>query len=153
MDRGRADAAEVLDEAMRVDETVRKVDSIEVDEATLQIVERKLDDHRGAIAEFYGIDLSGREGASFLRYREGGFYRRHIDCGDVPSWPEASRRRIAVVVFLNASFAGGALRLFGDELSDVQPRAGALVAFPADLPHEVLRVESGTRDTVVDWYY
>jgi predicted 2-oxoglutarate/Fe(II)-dependent dioxygenase YbiX len=27
------------------------------------------------------------------------------------------------------------------------------VAFPADVPHEVLPVTAGVRDVVVDWFY
>jgi predicted 2-oxoglutarate/Fe(II)-dependent dioxygenase YbiX len=33
------------------------------------------------------------------------------------------------------------------------PRAGTLVAFPSDVPHEVLPVTSGLRDAVVDWFF
>ena len=153
MDRGVVEAAEVLDDAMRLDETVRRVDSIEVDAPTIDFVERALDRERDAVSQFFGVALTGREGTSFLRYRQGGFYKRHIDCGDVPGWPDAARRRIAVVVFLNASFTGGSLRLFSDPPVDIHPAAGSLIAFPADLPHEVTPVERGVRDTMVDWFY
>jgi predicted 2-oxoglutarate/Fe(II)-dependent dioxygenase YbiX len=55
---------------------------------------------------------------------------------------------------------GGSLRLYGgsygaaaSEALDIPPRAGMLVAFPSDLPHEVLPVTAGIRDAVVDWFY
>jgi predicted 2-oxoglutarate/Fe(II)-dependent dioxygenase YbiX len=53
------------------------------------------------------------------------------------------------------------LRLF-DETRDsgeadmatiVRPTEGTIVAFPAATLHEVLPVDAGTRDVVVDWYY
>ena len=68
------------------------------------------------------------------------------------SWPEAARRSVAVVLFLNGDFEGGLLRLFAGETIEIAPQAGLLVAFPADLLHEVT-VVSGTRDAVVDWFY
>ena len=50
---------------------------------------------------------------------------------------------------------GGILRLFPDEADpiDVLPTRGTLVAFPADMPHEVTPVTSGRRDAIVDWFY
>jgi hypothetical protein len=35
----------------------------------------------------------------------------------------------------------------------VRPVTGLMAAFPATLSHEVLPVLSGTRDSVVDWFY
>ena len=35
----------------------------------------------------------------------------------------------------------------------VVPQAGLLVAFSADVLHEVTEVRAGTRDTIVDWFY
>jgi predicted 2-oxoglutarate/Fe(II)-dependent dioxygenase YbiX len=45
------------------------------------------------------------------------------------------------------------LRLYEPESRDIVPRAGTLVAFPSDVPHEVLHVTSGLRDAVVDWFF
>jgi predicted 2-oxoglutarate/Fe(II)-dependent dioxygenase YbiX len=69
---------------------------------------------------------------------------------------------VALVVFLNTSrdsglegeFSGGVLRLFLPQQDlDVSPEAGLLIAFPADVLHEVTEVRGGTRDTIVDWFY
>jgi predicted 2-oxoglutarate/Fe(II)-dependent dioxygenase YbiX len=154
VDAGVADPSEVLEDELRVDTGVRRTSSVDVDDATLAFVERALDDYRGRIAEFHDAVLTSREGAGFLRYPAGGFYRRHRDRGASPDWPGAARRRITVVVFLNDDFSGGALRLFPDrdEPITIQPRAGTLVAFDAAMSHEVLRVDSGVRDTIVDWF-
>ena len=54
----------------------------------------------------------------------------------------------------SGDFDGGMLRLYVDEEPlDVRPEEGLLVAFPADVLHEVTVVRAGTRDAVVDWFY
>ena len=152
MDAGVADHAEVLDQAMETRDAVRRAVSIEVDDGCVRDVESRLDARREAVAAFYGVMLTAREGAGFIRYPDGGFYAPHRDRADVPSWPDAARRRIALVAFLND--ATGTLRLHVDGAPvDVIPREGLLVAFPADTLHEVTMVRGGVRDVVVDWFY
>jgi predicted 2-oxoglutarate/Fe(II)-dependent dioxygenase YbiX len=156
MDGGSIDTAEVLDEAVEVRPDARRASSVDVSQATITLVEALFDDERNAIARFFDAELGGREGAGFLRYTEGDFYRPHRDCAELPSWPDAARRHIALVAFLNGGndFEGGILRLFGGERTvDVRPAGGLLVAFPADVLHEVTMVRRGTRDVVVDWFY
>lgn len=154
MDRGAADEAEVLDLAIISRPAVRRARAIEVDRSALDAVEGRLDRCRRAISDYYAVPLVEREGAGFIRYPEGGFYRAHRDRADDPSWPDAARRSIAAVVFLNDDFEGGLLRLFvGRESLDITPEEGLLVAFPADVLHEVTVVARGTRDAVVDWFY
>jgi predicted 2-oxoglutarate/Fe(II)-dependent dioxygenase YbiX len=161
MDRGVAEAAEVLQGSAAVDRRARDATVIDVDPTTLTEVEAALDARRDAIAAFFGIALTEREGAGFLRYTTGGFYGPHRDWTGTSAWPAAARRRIALVVFLNSSrespgqgeHAGGTLRIFDDEIRDVLPREGCLVAFEATLLHEVLPVRTGIRDVIVDWFY
>ena len=117
------------------------------------------------MARHFGLSLTAREGAGFVRYLEGGFYRPHVDRAESPAWPDAARRQVAAVVFLGSSttadeagcFDGGTLRLYAGDaesaLVDVVPRRGTLVAFPATMLHEVTVVQRGVRDAVVDWYY
>lgn len=152
MDVGVPDDAEVLEEAFARRDAIRLAVSIEIDEGVVRDVEARLDAARQAIADFFDVSLTDREGAGFIRYPEGGFYAPHRDCADVPSWPDAARRRIALVVFLND--ASGTLRLFLDNSPvDINPREGLLVAFPADTLHEVTVVQDGVRDAIVDWFY
>jgi SM-20-related protein len=163
MDAGVPEEAEVLDEGFEIQEDVRRATQIEVDEAVLAMVETTIDAMRDPIASFYGVTLWSREGASILRYQTGGFYRPHVDRAHVPSWPLTEQRQITVVLFLESSreadpsggFDGGILRLFPDkgEPIDIVPKGGTLVAFPAEMRHEVTRVTAGCRDTVVDWFY
>jgi predicted 2-oxoglutarate/Fe(II)-dependent dioxygenase YbiX len=163
MDRARPEPGEVLGDTLAHRDDVRRVALLDVDEAAIAFVEHRLDGWRDAIASFFALPLATREGSGFLRYEAGGFYAPHRDRGDVPAWPDAARRRVALVVFLNGShdagagghFTGGVLRLFldGPEPVAIVPREGLLVAFPADALHEVTRVEDGVRDAVVDWFY
>jgi predicted 2-oxoglutarate/Fe(II)-dependent dioxygenase YbiX len=161
MDDGVEEAAEVLDAQIERRDRVRRAASIDIDERIRTDVEGRLDAARAVIASFHGVRLGPREGAGFIRYPDGGFYRPHRDRAAAPAWPDAARRRIAVVVFLNSSsgrpaagFSGGTLRLFVDASPvDVHPQTGLLVAFPADALHEVTAVCGGPRDAIVDWFY
>ena len=163
MDHGASDPAEVLEDAIEHQDHVRRTLSIDVPEAVLARVERTFEEARDRLSALSGMTLGLREGTGFLRYLPGGFYRPHRDRGDVPSWPGAARRQLAVVVFLNSArdggeaegFTGGVLRLYtaGGDAIDVVPVEGMLVAFPATVLHEVTRVGDAVRDAVVDWFY
>ena len=160
MDEGVEEVAEVLAGALARGDAVRRAALIEIDESLRIGLETRFDAQRDAIAAFHGVRLGAREGAGFIRYPEGGFYRPHRDRASAPDWPDAASRRIALVLFLNSSgegdrggFSGGTLRLYVDATPiEVRPQAGLLVAFPADALHEVTPVRGGTRDTVVDWF-
>jgi len=168
MDRGAADPAEIAGAQIVTQESVRRTSSIEIDPGVRGWLERRLDEMRPAIEQALHRPLGQREGVGLLRYRAGGFYRPHRDRGTVAGWPAAARRAASVVVFLNGSrtngpaggeigeFDGGLLRLCPDSAEtpvDITPSAGLLVAFPAEVLHEVLPVRTGTRDAAVDWFY
>lgn len=160
MDQGAVEAAEILDGTITLDEEVRRVGVIDVPTSAMQEVEQLLDATRDAVGRFFGLSLTTREGVNFLRYHKGGFYLPHVDRADSESWPDAARRRVALVVFLNGSaappgpgeFSGGELCLIEARV-DVVPREGLLVAFDAGTLHEVAPVAEGTRDVIVDWFY
>jgi predicted 2-oxoglutarate/Fe(II)-dependent dioxygenase YbiX len=162
MDGGTREDAEVLERGIRSQSLVRNAALVEPPDPLIEAVEARFDSCRGQVAGALGFEVGDREGAGFIRYPEGGFYRAHRDRGDDPQWADASRRAIALVLFLNTSreaspggdFDGGVLRILGSGGTvDVLPEAGTLVAFPADVLHEVTEVRGGTRDTVVDWFY
>lgn len=161
MDRGNAAPAEIFDGAYVVDRRVRDVLDVEVAEGILKAVEARVTAARAEVGRFFGLTLTRSEGPGFLRYRPGGFYRRHRDRSSETA--AIGERLVSLVVFLNSAndppggkgFRGGALRLYpqeGEPPVDVRPRAGLVVAFPADMPHEALTVVGGVRDVVVDWY-
>lgn len=150
MDLGDADTAEVLADVIEEELDVRRAASVDVESAIIDLVEQRLDAAVEQVAAFFGAPIRGREGAGFLRYPDGGFYRPHRDRGTVAAWPGAARRLVTAVVFLNnAEFTGGLLRVDG---VDVVPERGLFAAFPAATLHEVTPVRGGVRDTVVDWY-
>ncbi len=171
MDRGRPESAEVLlasgdgQDGVDVRDQVRRAGAVEVSAGVRAEVERLLDEQLPTMAAFFGVDLLEREGSGFVRYGPGGFYRQHQDWAELPAWPDAARRQIAAVLFLNSAreadplgeFDGGQLHLYSDDPTlpptAVVPREGTLVAFPARQWHEVTAVRGGTRDVVVDWYY
>jgi len=154
MDAGAATLAEIVADDYRVDEEARRAFDVEVGDDVINEVQHAIGRIRPEIAEVFGIALRGDEGPGFLRYRIGGFYRRHLDFS--PEWDERFPRRISVVVFLTSAgeqCEGGSLRVYLPEVREVAPRAGTLVAFRSEVPHEVLPVTSGVRDVVVDWFF
>jgi SM-20-related protein len=165
MATGVSHDAEVLDEASEIRQEARRAADVDVPEDVLALVESCLDSYRDAIGAFHARALHEREGAGFLRYDAGGFYGPHVDRADLPSWPDAAQRSVTVVLFLNSSqetdaagdFTGGRLRIFPAGPSgaavDIAPTRGLLVAFPAEMVHEVTVVTSGRRDAVIDWFY
>jgi predicted 2-oxoglutarate/Fe(II)-dependent dioxygenase YbiX len=154
MERGEPTPAEVHANGFVVDRQVRRTLEVDVDSTTAEEVERSIAGVCKPVARFFGIPLSGDEGPGFLRYLPGGFYRRHCDVlsdadGEFP-------RCVSVVMFLTSAgeqCEGGALRIYQPEAFDIAPKAGTLVAFPSDVPHEVLPVTAGVRDVVVDWFF
>lgn len=154
MDRAPASPAEVYADGFRVDESARRAFDVEVEDALVQDVQRAIDTARAEVAQFFDIPLTADEGPGFLRYTCGGFYREHQDVA--PEGDEQFPRRISLVVFLTTAgeeCEGGSLRLYSPDAVDIAPRAGMLVAFPSDTPHEVLPVTAGVRDAIVDWFY
>lgn len=88
------------------------------------------------------------EGQAFelLRYRTGGYYRRHTDSFKrVP-------RSLSCSFALNDDFDGGAWAFF-DGSHTLQPPKGSIVLFPSNFmfPHEILEVTNGIRYAVVTW--
>ena len=160
MDAGAGAPAQVLN-----DGPGRRAIDVDVSDDVIAVVESCLDAHRDRIAAFFQMTLRGREGAGFLRYVAGGFYGPHVDRAEMPSWPDAARRALTIVLFLNSSreadatgeFSGGCLRVFprgrAEGQVDVVPKAGMLAAFPSCILHEVTPVIDGCRDAVIDWYY
>jgi predicted 2-oxoglutarate/Fe(II)-dependent dioxygenase YbiX len=160
MDAGAGEQAHVLN-----DGGGRFAIDVDVSDDVIDFVESRLDAQGDRIAAFFRMTLRGREGAGFLRYEAGGFYGAHVDRAEMPSWPDAARRALTIVLFLNSSrevdatgdFSGGCLRVFPGGLAEspvgIVPKAGTLVAFPSSTPHEVTPVVAGCRDAVVDWFY
>ena len=154
MGRGELTPAEVHANGFVVDREVRRTMEVDVDSATAEEVERSIATLCTRASQFFGISVSRDEGPGFLRYLAGGFYRRHCDV--LSESDEEFPRRISVVMFLTTAgeqCEGGALRIYRPDAFDIAPKAGTLVAFRSDVPHEVLPVTAGVRDVVVDWLF
>lgn len=89
----------------------------------------------------------------FAEYHPGDGYGCHTDT--VMGGQPPIRHDISVTLFLNApdSYTGGELRLHlpGGQIQDVKCEAGAALAYPTTLVHEVLPVRSGIRRVAVFW--
>lgn len=155
MDAGILEAAEVVDDGYALQQEVRQSSYVEVTAPIQTWIDARLIEARVAAAMHFGVRLERNEGAGLLRYAHSGFYRRHVDAAPGGEWP----RVISIALFLNgaggSSFSGGTLRLYppGREPFDIIPETGLLIAFPSDVPHEVLPVAGGARDVAVDWCY
>ena len=155
----------------RLDEEHRRTLRVAVPEATVEAIHERLRGARADLEAWFRVTVDPRcERPQFLVYPEGGYIRRHSDGAEqssAPAW--LRRRRISLVLLVNdhsdaeaeGTFAGGALTFYG--LVSATPRgkavgfplaaeAGTLVAFPADMVHEVTPVTRGRRLSVVSWF-
>ena len=101
--------------------------------------------------------------AHYFRYPTGGFVGPHRDRSANNDDPREVRWRMAsLVLFLNSDappdgFDGGALIVYVPQIHGrtipltIHARTGALALFDPGLVHEVTRVRSGTRYTMVAW--
>jgi predicted 2-oxoglutarate/Fe(II)-dependent dioxygenase YbiX len=164
MDEAPQTPAEIFRDGYCVDETVRHSTEVEVDTATLNLLQQAIATLQPTLSLQFAVPIAGFEGVGLLRYRAGGLYRPHRDV--LPATAGFAERRLSLVLFVTSSATnegsageeccvGGALRVFTDDVgesyTDILPRAGTLVAFPATLLHEVRPVIAGVRDVAVDW--
>ena len=104
MDAGLVENAEVLADGIHVDVRARTAALVEPAPDLVRSIEARLESSRNTVAAL-GIALGEREGAGFIRYPAGGFYRPHVDRGGGADWEPAARRAVALVLFLNGSRA------------------------------------------------
>jgi predicted 2-oxoglutarate/Fe(II)-dependent dioxygenase YbiX len=151
-------------EAGTVDESQRRARTVEVPAATSTRIWARLVDVRPALEEHFDLTLGEPEPPQFLTYRPGGFQVPHHDAESASTGPD---RLITVVLFLNDrsealegdGYSGGSLVLYGllgpssiEHGFPVGGNRGQLVAFRADMLHEVKPVTTGLRHTVVGWF-
>lgn len=104
-----------------------------------------------AIAEYNSLfpssTISIDTGYDLLRYREGEFYRQHVDSfKDRP-------RAISCSFSLNDDYEGGEFAFFDREIK-VKADKGDAIMFPSNFmyPHEILTVTSGVRYSIITWF-
>jgi predicted 2-oxoglutarate/Fe(II)-dependent dioxygenase YbiX len=157
--------------ASEVDTRVRKTASADVSADGSALVERALTGIRPDVARHFDVELHAQQPLDFLFYKPGDFFEAHADGGASSSGdtPHVAARRVSAVIFLNdasaaepappGQFSGGALtfKLLDDPRASqagfpLEAEAGLLVAFRAELIHEVTTVTSGERFTVVAFF-
>lgn len=91
-------------------------------------------------------------GYTALRYREGGYFKTHVDV--TRDHPVLGHRRLSGVYFCNDDFEGGDL-VFPRQDLVVKPESGLMVLFPSGFthPHESTTITKGTKYSIVSWYF
>jgi predicted 2-oxoglutarate/Fe(II)-dependent dioxygenase YbiX len=154
-----------------IDTRVRKTASADVGADAGALVEHALVSVRPDVARHFGVELHAHQPLDFLVYQTGDFFEAHADGGASSSGdtPHVTARRVSAVIFLNdashdvpapaGQFSGGALtfQLMDDPRTahagfPLHAEAGLLVAFRAELVHEVTTVTSGERFTIVAFF-
>lgn len=104
-----------------------------------------------AIAEYNSLfpssTISIDTGYDLLRYREGEFYKQHVDSfKDRP-------RSISCSFSLNDDYEGGEFAFFDREIK-IKANKGDAIMFPSNFmyPHEILTVTSGIRYSIITWF-
>lgn len=137
-----------------IHENIRRTTSLHPSDETFSEMWNRLFQQKRLLEDHFGESLTDCERPQFLRYKEGDFFVRHQD-GNTKQldFDHLRVRRISIVVFLNSHFSGGALK-FSDSTTtfDLPVEAGLLVAFRADIFHEVCPVKSGERFTMITWF-
>lgn len=137
-----------------IHESIRKTTSLHPSSETVERVGQRILSQKSAIESHFGTTLTSCERPQFLRYQIGDFFVRHQD-GNTHQldFDHLRVRRISIVVFLNEEFTGGALTFYDPATAfELMGETGLLVAFKADIFHEVLPVTSGERFTVISWF-
>lgn len=137
-----------------IHQDVRKTTSLHPSNETFSEMWNRLFQQKALLEEHFGVTLEDCERPQFLRYEKGDFFVRHQD-GNTHQldFDHLRVRRISIVVFLNEGFSGGALKFHDDPTTfDLLGETGLLVAFRADVFHEVIPVTSGERFTMITWF-
>ena len=105
---------------------------------------------------FFRFDLSGLAMFQYARYggAQGGHFDWHKDYGRDPADPLQEPRKLTLSLQLSETgdYEGCDLQVRVGNQIDTAPRArGTLIAFPANVLHQVTPILSGTRRALVVW--
>jgi len=172
MQRSPRDPAHILDgeNQLVLDVDKRRAEVALVSPETRALVTSRLMTTIPSLEKHFGVELAGCEPPSFLVYKTGSYYGRHVDANHDPEAPVKFReRRVSISIFLNGegkeddpdTYSGGSLTFSGTRRDDAQNRhagialtgeEGLLIGFHSDWPHEVQPVQRGTRYSIVTWF-
>ena len=154
--------------ALVVDEKTRSTRNVTLEKEFLDLIEQRVLEIKEDLEKHFHVTLTNCQKPQFLAYGIGDFYKRHRDLASEKDSPLSMKdRKVSVIIFLNTegeesiedSFSGGSLTFFG-LLEDprlknrgfpLTGQEGLLVAFGADVIHEVQPVQRGERFSVVTW--
>jgi len=104
----------------------------------------KIDDVVWSYRKSYELKLAGDQGYHVLRYQHGQEYQAHHDHGP------GNGRVLSLVCFQNDGYTGGEL-VFPTFDVTVTPKAGSVVAFPANFPYQHIAKPVGSDDETVKY--
>ena len=122
-----------------------------------EMLYRRMEDAVLALnARFFRFDLSGMANFQYALYGgpEGGHFDWHKDYGRDPTDPAREPRKLTLSLQLSdpSGYEGCELQVRAGNKIDIAPKArGTLVAFPANVLHQVTPILSGVRKTLVVW--
>jgi predicted 2-oxoglutarate/Fe(II)-dependent dioxygenase YbiX len=98
-------------------------------------------------SKYYHLTLVQDTGYDLLRYHEGSFYTEHTD-----SYIEVPRT-ISCSLCLNDDYEGGEFAFFNKKIT-YKLKKGSAIIFPSNFmfPHQITKVENGTRYSIVTWF-
>ena len=107
-------------------------------------------------ARYFRFDLSGLADFQYAVYGgpEGGHFDWHKDYGRDPNDPEREPRKLTLSLQLSdpSDYDGCELQVRAGNKIDIAPKErGALIAFPANVLHQVTPILSGVRKSLVIW--
>ena len=107
-------------------------------------------------ARYFRFDLSGLAMFQYAIYGgpEGGHFDWHKDYGRDPADPQQEPRKVTLSLQLSeaSDYQGCELQVRAGNQIDTAPKArGSLVAFPANVLHQVTPIRSGIRRALVVW--
>ena len=105
---------------------------------------------------YFRFDLSGLANFQYAVYGgpEGGHFDWHKDYGRDPSDPQQEPRKVTISLQLSGpdDYEGCELQVRAGNKIDVAPKErGTLIAFPANVLHQVTPIRSGLRRSLVVW--
>jgi predicted 2-oxoglutarate/Fe(II)-dependent dioxygenase YbiX len=158
------------DNQLVVDIEKRRTEVASVSAQTRAFVQARLMAVTPSLEKHFAMKLTGCEPPSFLVYRPGFYYGRHVDANRNPEAPSGFReRKVSVSIFLNGegredeadTYAGGSLTFSGTRTDSSRDKyagialtgeKGLLIGFHSDWPHEVQPIQRGTRFSIVTWF-
>lgn len=164
-----------LEEALN--KQIRKTKIYELSETYKKIYEQNFLMHKQQIEDFFSLVLTTSTPIQVLEYTQGCFYKAHSDDSNVLIKDEsivgfvnvAPQRKVTSVLFtttleenetaFNNNFSGGELvfnYLYDEKKENItfKPEAGDMILFLSNpfFTHEVKKVKSGYRLTLVQWH-